>query len=122
MIHLGQKPCCSRNCKTATFVITGGVSLISGVVIKALSKDNSVPNDNTWINSVGTGILSSGILLFIIGVIYHCLCAVQDHVDQSNTDIVIAEQSETSLMRTQTTELPSFHRQSELHNISEEEV
>ena len=40
---------------------------------------------------LATGILSVGIVFFAAGILYHCLCQVQDTIDRNNLDVVVAE-------------------------------
>ncbi|CAG5105625.1 Oidioi.mRNA.OKI2018_I69.chr1.g2300.t1.cds [Oikopleura dioica] len=106
-----QATLCSRNCRTVSLAGTGVLLLITGVVVKSLSNkgryrasdDSKIFNIST--STFGTGILSIGVVFFAAGVLYHCLCQVQDSIERNNHDVVVAERSATSLIRTQVTEV-----------------
>jgi len=67
--------------------------------------------------------LGLGGLLFVCGILTHCMCTMTDRAAEQCNDIVPIEPSETSIMRTTVTELPSYieGRSSSKMNIIKEE-
>ncbi|CBY33673.1 unnamed protein product [Oikopleura dioica] len=106
-----QASICSRTCRTVTLAGTGVLLLVTGVVVKNLSNKNRYTSrDESNVFGISTsvfatGILSVGVVFFAAGILYHCLCQVQDTIERNNGDVVVAERSATSLIRTQITEV-----------------